>query len=55
MVYNVGTKEREVNEMTNKQIILLESVKLMEDGILKPTDEKIIVEYEGEKKRAANP
>lgn len=37
--------------MTNQMIILMESVKLMEQGILKPTGEKIIVEVnKGEKK-----
>lgn len=36
--------------MTNEKIILLESVKLMKEGVLKPTDEKIIVEYEGGRK-----
>ena len=30
--------------MTNVMIILMESIKLMEDGILKPTGEKIVVE-----------
>ena len=29
--------------MTNKMIILLESVKLMEQGVLKPTGEKIVI------------
>lgn len=37
--------------MTNKMIVLLESVKLMEQGVLAPTGEKVIVENEdGEKK-----
>lgn len=36
--------------MTNAQIILLESVKLMEQGILKGTGKKIVVEYNDEKK-----
>lgn len=36
--------------MTNAMIILLESVKLMEEGILKSTGEKMIVEDEGVKK-----
>ena len=37
--------------MTNAMIILLESVKLMEQGILKPTGEKIVVQdSEGNKK-----
>lgn len=30
--------------MTNQMIILLESVDLMEKGVLKPTDEKILIE-----------
>lgn len=36
--------------MTNEKIILLESTKLMKEGVLKPTNEKIIVEYEDGKK-----
>lgn len=37
--------------MTNAMIILLESVKLMEEGILKSTGQKIVVEdAEGKKK-----
>lgn len=36
--------------MTNKMIILLESVKLMEEGILKPTGQKVVVELADGKK-----
>ena len=36
--------------MTNAMIILLESVKLMEEGVLKPTGEKIVVEMADGKK-----
>lgn len=31
--------------MTNEQIILFESVKLMKEGVLKPMDDTITVEY----------
>jgi hypothetical protein len=36
--------------MTNKMIILLESVELMKQGILKPTGQKIVVELADGKK-----
>ena len=36
--------------MTNAAIILLESVKLMENGILKPTGQKVVVEMADGKK-----
>lgn len=36
--------------MTNEQIIFIESVKLMEQGILKGTGQKIVVEYDEGKK-----
>ena len=36
--------------MTNQMIILTESIKLMEAGILKPTGEKIVVETDEGKK-----
>ena len=36
--------------MTNSMIILLESVKLMEEGILKSTGEKIVIELADGKK-----
>ena len=42
--------------MTNAMIILLESVKLMENGILAPTGQKIVVEYnDGEQKEVDIP
>lgn len=42
--------------MTNRMIILMESVKLMEAGVIKGTGEKIVVELsEGEKKELEIP
>ena len=37
--------------MTNQMIILMESVKLMEQGILKPTGEKIVVKMQDGKEK----
>lgn len=36
--------------MTNKMIILMESIKLMEEGILQPTGQKIVVDTDDGKK-----
>lgn len=37
--------------MTNKMIVLMESIKLMEQGVLAPTGEKVIVEDENGNKK----
>lgn len=37
--------------MTNKMIVLMESIKLMEQGVLEPTGEKVVVEDENGNKK----